>query len=293
MPLHKLLALHLAVLLGSPAQAQTKLAIPQNVIFEPDIEYANPDNQHLQLDMARPKRGDGPFPAIVCIHGGGFRAGSRKGYDALCVRLAHEGYVAVTVSYRLAPKYQFPAAVHDVKEAVRWLRANAKQYHVDPERIGVMGGSAGGHLAQFLGVTADVKSFEGNGGHLDKSSRVSCVVNYYGPSDFTKSYGKSVDAAEVLPLWLGGNLDNARHRHIVASPLNWITPHAAPSLCIHGTQDNYVAHEQAVWLVDRLKSAGVEADLLSLEGAGHGFSGADADKAEKAMIAFFAKHLRK
>ena len=273
--------------------AQTKLAIPQNVAFEPDIEYANPDNQHLQLDMARPKKGDGPFPAIVCIHGGGFRAGSRKGYDALCMRLAREGYVAFTVSYRLAPKFQFPAAVHDVKGAVRWLRANAKQYHIDPERIGVMGGSAGGHLAQFLGVTADVKSFEGNGADPDKSSRVSCVVNYYGPSDFTKSYGKSVDAAEVFPLWLGGNLDNARHRHIVASPINWITPHAAPTLCIHGTQDKYVAHEQAVWLVDRLKSAGVEADLLTLEGAGHGFNGPDAETAEQAMIAFFAKHLRK
>lgn len=221
------------------------------------------------------------------------RAGSRKGYDPLCVRLARQGYVAVTVSYRLAPKYQFPAAVHDVKEAVRWLRANAKQYHVDPERIGVTGGSAGGHLAQFLGVTADVKGFEGKGGHLDKSSRVSCVVNYYGPSDFTKSYGKSVDAAEVLPLWLGGNLDKAMHRHIVASPLNWVTPDAAPTLCIHGTQDKYVAHEQAVWLVDRLKAAGVEADLVTLEGAGHGFKGPDADKAEKAMLAFFAKHLRK
>ena len=217
MRLQDLFALLLAASLGSPAHAQTKLAIPENVVFEPDIEYANPDNQHLQLDMARPKMGDGRFPAIVCIHGGGFRAGSRKGYDALCVRLAREGYVAVTVSYRLAPTYQFPAAVHDVKEAVRWLRANAKQYHIDPERIGVMGGSAGGHLAQFLGVTADVKTFEGNGAHLDKSSRVSCVVNYYGPSDFTKSYGKSVDAAEVLPLWLGGNLDSARHRHIVAS----------------------------------------------------------------------------
>jgi acetyl esterase/lipase len=283
----------LAAALATPAHAQTKLVIPQNVVFESDIEYANPDNQHLQLDMARPKTGDGPFPAIVCIHGGGFRAGSRKGYDAWCVRLAQDGYVAVTVSYRLAPKYQFPAAVHDVKESVRWLRANAKKYHVDPERIGVTGGSAGGHLAQFLGVTADVKGFEGKGGHLDQSSRVSCVVNYYGPSDFTKSYGKSVDAAEVLPLWLGGNLDSARQRHIVASPLYWVTPHAAPTLCIHGTQDKYVAHEQAVWLVERLKTAGVEAELLTLEGAGHGFKGSDADKAEKAMFAYFAKHLRK
>jgi acetyl esterase/lipase len=286
-------ALVLLLALATPSLPQTKLAVPANVIFEADIEYANPDNQHLQLDMARPKTGEGPFPAILCIHGGGFRAGSRKGYDALCVRLAQEGYVAATVSYRLAPKYQFPAAVHDVKEAVRWLRANAKKYHVDPERIGVMGGSAGGHLAQFLGVTADVKAFDGKGDHLDQSSRVNCVVNYYGPSDFTKSYGKSVDAAEVLPLWLGGDLNTALRRHIVASPLNWVTPHAAPTLAIHGTQDKYVAYEQAVWLVDRLKAAGVEAELLALEGAGHGFKGPDADKAEKALLAFFAKHLRK
>ena len=292
----RLLMFSLALLvtaLATPAHAQTKLIVPQDVVFESDIEYADPDNQHLQLDMARPKTGEGPFPAVVCIHGGGFRAGSRKVYDAWCIRLAQDGYVAVTVSYRLAPKYQFPAAVHDVKEAVRWLRANAKKYHIDPERIGVTGGSAGGHLAQFLGVTADVKGFEGKGAHLDQSSRVSCVVNYYGPSDFIKSYGKSVDAAEVLPLWLGGNLENARHHHIIASPLYWVTPHAAPTLCIHGTQDKYVAHEQAVWLVERLKTARVEAELLTLEGAGHGFKGPDADKAEKAMFAYFAKHLRK
>ena len=158
------------------------------------------------------KTGDGPFPAILCIHGGGFRAGTRQGYDGLCVQLAEQGYVAVTVSYRLAPKYPFPAAIHDVKAAVRWLRANAAKYHIDPERIGVTGGSAGGHLAQFLGVTGDVKEFEGDGGNPEQSSRVACVVNYYGPSDFTKSYGKSVDAAEVLPLFLGGNLENERAR---------------------------------------------------------------------------------
>jgi acetyl esterase/lipase len=242
--------------------------------------------------MARPKSGTGPFPAIVCIHGGGFRAGTRQGYDSLCIRLAQQSYVAVTVSYRLAPKYQFPAAIYDVKAAVRWLRANAKKYSIDPERIGVTGGSAGGHLAQFLGVTADVKQFEGDGGNPDQSSRVACVVNYYGPSDFTKSYGKSVDAAEVLPLWLGGNLDQARQKHILASPLYWVTPGAAPTLCIHGTDDKYVNHEQAVWLIDKLKAAGVEAELLTLQDAGHGFKGADADRAEKAMLSFLASHLK-
>jgi acetyl esterase/lipase len=269
-----------------------KLTVPDGVVLEPDVEYANPDGQHLQLDLARPKSGDGPFPAIVCIHGGGFRAGTRQSYDGLCLRLAERGYVAVTVTYRLAPKHQFPAAVHDVKAAVRWLRANAKKYKIDPERIGVIGGSAGGHLAQFLGVTADVKQFEGDQ-NPGPSSRVACVVNYYGPSDFTKSYGKSVDAAQVLPLWLGGNLEQARHKHIMASPLYWVTPAAAPTLCIHGTEDKYVAHEQAVWLIDRLTAADVEAQLLTLKGAGHGFKGKDAEAADKAMLAFFDKHLKK
>jgi acetyl esterase/lipase len=273
-------------------KAPPKLDVPADVIFESGIEYSNPDNQHLQLDMARPK-GDGPFPAILCIHGGGFRAGNRQGYDKQCIRLAQQGYAALTVTYRLAPKYPFPAAIHDVKAAVRWIRASAGKYHIDPARLGVTGGSAGGHLAQFLGVTGGIPEFEGDGGHPEQSSRAVCVVNYYGPSDFTKSYGKSVDAAQVLPLFLGGDLTTQRHRHILASPLYWVTPSAAPTLCIHGTNDKYVAHEQAVWLIDRLKAADVEAELLTLEGAGHGFGGKDAEKAEKAMIAFFDKHLKK
>ena len=239
------------ILLLSPLASATE--VPDDVIWEADIEFANPDDQHLQLNLARPKTGEGPFPAVICIHGGGFRAGTRQGYDGLCVKLAQRGFVAATVSYRLAPKYQFPAAVYDVKAAVRWLRANAEKYHVDPDRIGVTGGSAGGHLAQFLGVTPDVDQFEGDGGNLDQSSRVACVVNYFGPSDLTKSYGKSVDAAEVLPLFLGGNVEQQRRRHILASPLYWVTPEAAPTLCIHGTDDKYVAHEQAEWIVERLK----------------------------------------
>jgi acetyl esterase/lipase len=263
-----------------------------DIKFEKDIEYSNPDDQHLLVDMARPD-GEGPYPAVICIHGGGFRAGTRQGYDGLIKKLAKNGYVAVTVEYRLAPKYQFPAAVYDVKAAVRWLRANAANYHVDPDRIGVTGGSAGGHLAQFLGVTAGLKRFEGDGGNLEQSSRVACVVNFYGPSDFTKSYGKSVDAAEVLPLFLGGNLEQARRRHIEASPLNWVTPDAAPTLCVHGTKDQYVAFEQAEWIVDRLKTAGVEAELLPMVGSMHGFKGEVEEKAEAAMIGFFDKHLKK
>lgn len=267
------------------------LQVPANIRFETQIEYANPNDQHLQLNLARPKEAQGPLPCILCIHGGGFRAGNRDGYNPLLITLAQHGYAAATVTYRLAPKYQFPAAIYDVKAAVRWLKANAAVYQIDPERIGVTGDSAGGHLAQFLGVTADLKQFEGDEGNPTQSTRVACVVNRYGPSDFTKSYGKSVDAAEVLPLWLGGNLETARQKHIISSPLNWVSPAAAPTLILHGTDDKYVAYEQGVWMRDRLQACGVEVQLLTLEGAGHGFKGADSEKAEKAMLAFFDEHL--
>jgi dipeptidyl aminopeptidase/acylaminoacyl peptidase len=169
---------------------------------------------------------------------------------------------------------------------------NAAKYHIDPDRIGVTGGSAGGHLAQFLGVTGGVPEFEGDQ-NPGASSKVACVVNVYGPSDFTKSYGKSVDAHEVLPLWLGGNVETAQLRHIQASPLNWVTPDAAPTLLIHGTEDKYVAHEQAEWMRDRLAACGVEVELLTLEGAGHGFKGPDAEKAEAALLKFFGEKLKK
>jgi acetyl esterase/lipase len=271
---------------GLPALAQDE------VVIENGIEYANPDGQHLQLNLARPGKGEGPFPAILCIHGGGFRAGRRESYDALIKRLAERGYVAATATYRLAPKYQFPAAVHDVKAAVRWLRANAAKYRIDPNRIGVTGGSAGGTLAQMLANTAGVAELEGDQ-NPGPSSRVQCVVNYYGANDFTHSYGKSVDAHEVLPLFLGGNLQEQRKRHIQASPLFWVTPEAAPTLVVHGTKDNYVAYEQGVWLVERLLAAGVDAELLTIQDAGHGFKGDDATRAEQALVAFFDRYLKK
>lgn len=268
------------------------LNIPENVLFDSGIEYANPDNQHLQLNIARPKTSDRFLPCVLCIHGGGFRAGNRDSYNPLLIKLASRGYIAVSTSYRLAPQYPFPAAVFDVKAAVRWLKANATVYQIDPDRIGVTGDSAGGHLAQFLGVTADVRQFEGDEGNYAQSTRVACVVNRYGPSDFTQSYGKSVDAAEVLPLWLGGNLETAREKHVLSSPLNWVSPAAAPTLILHGTDDKYVAYEQGVWMRDRLKNCGVHVELLTLEGAGHGFKGADAERAEAAMFAFFDSQLK-
>jgi acetyl esterase/lipase len=179
-----------------------------------------------------------------------------------------------------------------VKAAVRYLRANAAKLSLDPQKICATGGSAGGHLVLFLGVTGNVPEFEGTGPNRDQSSRVSCVVSMYGPSDLSKSYGRSVDAAEVLPLFLGGDVAHAREAHLRASPLNWVTPDSAPTLAIQGTKDRYVNYEQSVWMVDRLLSAGVEAEIEMIEGADHGFKGADAERAEKRMIGFFDRHLK-
>jgi acetyl esterase/lipase len=279
------IALLLSLLTAFVAQT-----VPEGVILEKDIEYSNVGGR-VAMDVARPSSA-GPFPAVVAIHGGGFRRGSRDSYLPLCQKLAQRGYVCATVSYRLSPRNQFPAPVHDVKAAVRFLRANALRFHLDPDRIGATGGSAGGHLALFLGLTGGVAGFEGSGPNLDQSSRVACVVNYFGPTDFTQSYGKSVDAAEVLPLFLGGDLEHAPLIHRRASPLNWVSPGSAPILTIHGTDDKYVAYEQGVWLTERLKAAGVDAELETLQGAGHGFKGADADRAEQRLIAYFDKHLK-
>lgn len=283
-----------ALVFASTLAAQQAPEPPENVRLQEGIEYSNVGGR-MAMDVVTPKSGDGPFPAVVCIHGGGFRAGSRKSFLQVAYRLADAGYVAASVSYRLSPKHQFPAHVEDVKAAVRFLRANAQRFRIDPARIGATGGSAGGHLALMLGLTGGVDEFEGSGPALDESSRVQAVVNFFGPTDLTKSYepGASVDAAEVLPMFLGGDLDHARALHIKASPINWVSPDDAPTLTIHGTKDRFVAYEHARWITDRLGQAGVDAELLTLEGADHGFGGFGdrLEEAHAAMIEFFDRHL--
>jgi len=284
----------LAFLLSFGLAAQEIPAPPADVILQTDIEYSRVGGR-MAMDVVMPREGTGPFAAVVCIHGGGFRAGNRESFLPIAYKLAQAGYVAATVSYRLSPRQQFPAAVEDVKAAVRFLRANADRFQIDPNRIGATGASAGGTLALMLGVTGGVQEFEGYGPALDQSSRVQAVVNFFGATNFLKSYDASVDAAEVLPMFLGGDRDHAYKLHVESSPLNWVSPDDAPTLTLHGTKDRYVAVEQGQWITERLRESGVTAEMIRFENVDHGFGafGPRLDEAIASMRIFFNKHLAK
>lgn len=259
-----------------------------DVRFEAGVVYAEPAGEALKLDMARPAKGDGPFPAVVCIHGGGFTGGRREDYDELCRKFARRGYVAVTIDYRLAPKHRWPAHIQDCKAAIRRLRSHAEGYGVDPARIGAMGSSAGGHLAQFLGVTNDVREFDGDVEPDAPSSRVTCVAAWAQASDFTREYGVWKDAAAAFRGFLGAELSaETRKLHVRASPLFWVTPNAAPTLLLHGTADKDVLFVQSAWIYERLISAEVDATLVLIEGGGHGLTGPHLEQAEQATFRFF------
>jgi acetyl esterase/lipase len=270
--------------------APEKPVLPPTVVATYDVVFSKV-GQSTAMDIFRPQTG-GPHPVILAIHGGGFRRGARSSYWNLCAKAAQRGYVCATTSYRLAPMHQFPAAVEDAKAAVRFLRANSKEYGIDPAKIGVTGGSAGGHLALMLGANGATDIFRGTAGNLDQSSDVQAVVNYFGPTDFVHSYLKSVDAGEVLPLFLGGDLKYNKQAHIQASPLYYVTPQFAPTLTLHGTKDTYVAYEHATWITARLQAAEVEAELETIAGAGHGFKGVDAERAETRLFEFFDRQLK-
>ncbi len=264
---------------------------PADVIVDRGIEYTGMPHGKLAMDIVRPRQ-DGRFPGIVMIHGGGFSGGSRDSYLPMAVRLARHGYVAAAVSYRLTPMFQFPVPLHDVKAAVRFLRANAAKYQVDAEHMGAIGVSAGATWSQFLAVTRNVPGFEGNGANRQHSSSVDCAVSYYGRSDMRRAYEGSVNAAEALPPLLGGDRAHSLDTHLRASPLHWVTPDSAPILAIHGTRDRNVPFEQSVWLVERMRAAGVESELETIAEAGHGFQGADEARAFDRTLGFFNRKLK-
>jgi len=275
------------------------LQAPPELEIQVDLAYGQAGGETLRLDLARPKEGKGPFPAIVCIHGGGWAAGSRKDAGPLALELARRGYVAVAVSYRLAPKHRWPAQIEDVKRSIRWLRANAAKYRVDVERIGAVGVSAGAHLAALVGTTTPKDKLEGPGDE-GQSSRVRAVVGWAGPYDFVAGLGGLVNqeaqqgqtAGTLVSQFLGGSPAEAPEKYKAASPTTHASKDDPPFLLVHGGADRLVPMEQAELFEKALRAAGVEVELRRYPDAGHGLEGTDLLDALTASLDFFEKKLK-
>ena len=266
--------------------------VPDSIVLLGDVVYSRAPGAdgrmiELKLDAASPKQSqDTLLPAVIFVHGGGFRSGSKDAGIPLIIAFAQGGYLAVTIDYRLAGVAGFPAAVHDCKAAVRFLRANAKELGIDPWRIGIVGPSAGGYLSALIGTSGNDGALEGELEPSGVSSTVQCVVDISGPIDFTR-FQDGV-RREYLNVWLGHDLQEYKRRAKEASPLTYIDDADPPFLLIHGTADEIVPLEQAQLFNAALIAAGVETEYLAVEGAGHALR-----KPELLvqMGAFFDRHL--
>lgn len=299
-PRTRLLFLPLVLLLIVGSRSNSILAA-EKIVFEENLVYGHAGEVELKLDLARPEN-DEVLPAIVFIHGGGWAMGDKSHYTRLIKESARRDFVAISVGYRLMQYDQqnketttatetFPAQVHDVKAAVRWLRANAEKYHVNPDRIGATGASAGGHLSLMLGLTDPKDQLEGENGSGGESSRVQAVVNYYGPTAMKECHSES-SVAWLFRLFLQGTPEETPELHEQASPINYVTFDDPPVLTLQGRRDKLVPHSQATLLDEKLKSVGVSHTLITFEEAGHGFGKPLKPKAESAMFDFFEEHLR-
>jgi acetyl esterase/lipase len=264
------------------------------VRHEADVVFARVGDEALRADLALPAVGDGPFPAVVCLHGGGWVGGDRKQMGQTIEVLARRGYVGVAPDYRLAPAHPWPACVEDCKAAVRWLRASAGRYRINPERIGAVGLSAGGHLACLLGVTGPADGLEGTAGHLDRPSKVQAVVSFAGPTDLTAEalWTDEVLKRNLVPLF-GGPPRSKPDDYRKASPAHYRPRTPPPFLLVHGSADRVVPPGQAQALAERLREAGGVARVLVLEGEGHTWAGASLTRSIDQMLTFLDEALKK
>ena len=236
-----------------------------------DVTYCAPEGIAQKMNVFYPRQlNDKPMPIAVYVHGGGWTAGD-KGSGAGSVdmqELLARGYIVASLDYRLAPQYKWPSQITDVKCAIRHLRANAALYHLDPNRIGVWGGSAGGHLVAMLGTT-DARAGFDVGEYLEQSSRVQVVVDLFGPADLPAML--TGRAAMVAQMVFGATSDNDPIL-VRASPVTYITPDDPPFLILHGDKDVVVPLEQSQILYDKLKASGVNATFVIVKNAGHSFT---------------------
>ncbi len=284
-------AVRTAILLGQIKLIDAKnISLPDNVEEVLDIEYGTGGERKLQLDLYLPKGRTKATPAIIFIHGGAWKSGKRSDMKFYCVKFAEKGYVTATITYRLMGEACFPAAVHDVKCAVRWLRANADKYQVDPAHIVASGNSAGGHLSMMIGYSDD-SSLEGSGGNNNVSSRVCAVVNFYGPTDLTTDFAKK---QELVEEFIGGKtFDEAPDAYKLASPLFHLTRDDPPTLIFHGTIDSVVPIAQADILVKKLKELGIDYVYERYDGWPHVMDLAEPvnQRCVYQMEQFFKKHI--
>lgn len=295
------LAVLMALVSGCSAVADpnSRWRVPAAVVDRRDVVYGQGGGHDLKLDLYRPL--DTPkalMPAVVFIHGGGWRSGDKGTYRMLASRLAERGYFCVSINYRLSGEAPFPAAIEDCKAAVRWVRANAAKYHVDKKRVGAVGDSAGGHLVAFLG-TSDDKDYPGKGGNPSESARLQAVAPYYGVFDFTLTGGVSAAAVKVVEAFVGAPYAEKPRLYRDASPIAYVTKDDPPFMLVHGENDAIVAIAQSERMLEALKKAGVEASLLRVKNAAHGltptFGGpVSPSRAEvdDAVFKFLDKHLK-
>ncbi|MDR3639431.1 MAG: alpha/beta hydrolase [Isosphaeraceae bacterium] len=262
-----------------------------NVKTEYDVVYAKVGDTELKLDIARPAGGSGAYPAVLAIHGGAWRTGNKADMRPLLLELARRGFVAVSPQYRFCPKETFPAQVHDLKAAVRFVKSHAKDYQLDPDRVGAMGFSAGAHLAMMLGVTGPEDGLEGEAAADAPSSKVRAVVNYFGPTDLRADDIPPVSRGLVKD-FLGGTVEEKPEAAAKASPITFVNQGDAPILSFQGTKDPLVPHTQATKLADAQTKAGVPGRVELLVGFGHGWAGDDLVQTAEETYGFFKKHLK-
>jgi acetyl esterase/lipase len=289
------IALCLSLLLPSfvAAQPAKKDAPADDAIrIKKGIEYAKWGERSMQLDLYVPKS-DAPLPLMVWIHGGGWKAGS-KDQPSPALRHLARGYAVAHIAYRFSQEAIFPAQIEDCRAAIRWLRANAKDHGYDPERIGVWGASAGGHLALLLGCGESIKGFD-KGPHLDVDAKVLCVCDWFGPTDLWTISEPVIKAKQESPLLsslIGGPIASNKEKLKKASPTNYVTSKTAPVLMIHGDKDPLVPLSQSEQILKQLKECGVECRLHVVANAGHGGLQFLGDDVNRLQDEFFDRHLK-
>lgn len=266
------------LLVGLAFQLWPMLSQPNPAAFaanvERDVVFGQAGEVVLKLDIFSPTNEGQAFPVVMYVHGGGWKMGSKSMLSMIQgpAELLRRGFAVVAINYRLGPDHKFPAMLEDAKCAVRFLRSHAKEFNLDPDHIGAMGDSAGGHLAALLGLTDSRAGFDGTGGWSNVPSRVQAVVDFYGPTDFS-AHTKPAGKFERLLLRDGfgatGPDDPILQR---ASPITYVSTNAPPFLILHGDHDSLVSIQQSQELHAKLKAAGTSSTFVVITNFSHGFT---------------------